>query len=165
MRAACATRSRTASFCLPPLVVATGSFLGVAVVLVMSGLLSLAAVLPLTSSGSFVLECFEDVESCRAAGGEDRGCDACGDGDPGEDDELGGRRVEADAEARQSGGDEGGQEDSEREAEGGADERGDDALVPDHSPHLPSGHTDCSQHAELARAFENGKHQRVDDPE
>src|SRR5262249_55475498 len=39
MRAACATRSRTASFCLPPLVVATGSFVGVAVVVVMLGLL------------------------------------------------------------------------------------------------------------------------------
>src|SRR5262249_43711344 len=102
MRAACATSSRTASFCLPPFVVATSSFLGVAVVVVMLGLLFVGSCFALDRRGSFVLECFEDVQSRRAAGGEDCGCDACGDGDPAEEDELGGGQGEADAGAGQS---------------------------------------------------------------
>ena len=43
----------------------------------------------LAAGGSFVLEGFEDVQPRRAACGEDRGRDACDDGDPCEDDELG----------------------------------------------------------------------------
>ena len=73
--------------------------------------------------------------------------------------------MEADAEAGQSACDECGEEDAERESEGGADESGDDALVADHPPHLASGHADCAQHAELAGAFEDGEHECVDDPE
>jgi hypothetical protein len=63
---------------------------------------------------SFVLECFENVHLCRAAGGEDGSRDACGDGDAAEDGEPGEGQVEADAEAGQSACDECGEEDAER---------------------------------------------------
>src|SRR5262249_3959658 len=79
--------------------------------------------------------------------------------------EIGRGQVEADADAGQSAGDGCGEGDAERESEGGADESGDDAFVADHPSRLPPGHADRSQHAELAGAFEDGEHERVDDPE
>ena len=45
------------------------------------------------------------------------------------------------------------------------DQRGDDALVPDHPPYLPAGHADRPQHPELACPLEDGEHERVDDAE
>ena len=60
-------------------------------------------------------------------------------------------------------------EHSEEHADGdperGADQRGDDALVPDHPPDLPAGHADRPQHPELAGALEDRQHERVDDAE
>ena len=46
-----------------------------------------------------------------------------------------------------------------------ADEGGDDALLPDHPPHLAAGHADRPQHPQLARALEDREHERVDDAE
>ena len=58
-----------------------------------------------------------------------------------------------------------GEEDAEREPEGGADQRRDDALVADHPARLPAGHPDRPQHPELACALEHAEHERVDHPE
>ena len=57
------------------------------------------------------------------------------------------------------------QQDPERDPEGGAQQRGDDALVADHPPDLTAAHADRAQHAELAGALEDRQHERVDDPE
>src|SRR5262245_16071354 len=59
---------------------------------------------------SFVPECFESVQSCRAAGAEEGSRDACSDGNPAEKDELGEEQVEANAEAGLSACDECGEE-------------------------------------------------------
>ncbi len=40
-----------------------------------------------------------------------------------------------------------------------------DRLVADHPARLAAGHPDRAQHAELARALEDGQDERVDDPE
>ena len=53
----------------------------------------------------------------------------------------------------------------EHDADEGADERGDHALVPDHPPRLPARQADRAQHPDLTRALEDGEHERVDDPE
>ena len=53
----------------------------------------------------------------------------------------------------------------DRQAEPGADERGDHALVPHHSADLTTRHADGAHHADLAGALEHGKHERIDHPE
>ena len=57
------------------------------------------------------------------------------------------------------------EEKSESDAQSSADERRHHALVPDHPPHLASGHPDCSQHSELAGALVHREDEGVDDPE
>ena len=57
------------------------------------------------------------------------------------------------------------EEHADTDAERRADQRGDDALVPDHPPHLPAGHADRPQHPELARPLEDREDERVDDAE
>ena len=66
---------------------------------------------------------------------------------------------------RQRLGDQPREEDAERQPEGGADERGDDALVADHPARLPAGHPDRAEHPELPRALEHAEHERVDHAE
>ena len=61
--------------------------------------------------------------------------------------------------------DERGEEDPEREPERCADERRDDALLPDHATHLAARHPDRAQHADLARALVDREDERVDHPE
>ena len=61
--------------------------------------------------------------------------------------------------------DQGAEPDADRDAERGADQRRDDALVPDHVPHLAARHPDRAEHAELARALEHGEDERVHDAE
>ena len=58
-----------------------------------------------------------------------------------------------------------GEEHAEREAERGADQRRDHALVADHAARLAPRHPDRPQHPELARALEDREHERVDHAE
>ena len=57
------------------------------------------------------------------------------------------------------------EEEPDRNPEGAADQSGDDALLPDHPAHLPAGHADGPQHAELARSLEHREDERVHDAE
>ena len=56
-------------------------------------------------------------------------------------------------------------EEADDDPEGCADQRRDDALVPDHPAYLPPRHADRAQHSELTRPLEHGQHERVHDPE
>ena len=58
-----------------------------------------------------------------------------------------------------------GEEETDDDSQGGADQRRDDALVPDHSPRLSPRHADRTEHPQLARPLEDGQHERVHDPE
>ena len=49
----------------------------------------------------------------------------------------------------------GAEDDPQDDPEHAADQRGDDALVPDHAPHLAPCHPDRPQHPELARPLED----------
>ena len=62
---------------------------------------------------------------------------------------------EDDAVLRQRGRREHGEEHADADPERRADQRGDDALVPDHAADLAAGHADGAEHAELAGAFED----------
>jgi len=73
--------------------------------------------------------------------------------------------MESDPEAPQRAGRERGEEYTQGQAEGGADEGGDDALVADHASRLAAGHPDRAEHPELAGAFEHRQHQGVDHAE
>src|SRR2546421_637159 len=55
--------------------------------------------------------------------------------------------------------------DPERDADGGADQCRDHALMSDLPPHLPPGHPDRTEHADLPCALEDREDERVHDPE
>ena len=57
------------------------------------------------------------------------------------------------------------EEDADTDSKRGAHQGSDDAFVADHHPHLPTGHPDRAEHADLPGPLVDGQHQRVDDPE
>ena len=57
------------------------------------------------------------------------------------------------------------EEHADADPERRADQRGDDALVPDHAADLAARHADRPQHPELARPLEHREDERVDDAE
>ena len=61
--------------------------------------------------------------------------------------------------------DDAGQRQPRRDAEPGADERGEDALPAHHPPHLAPGHAGRAQQADLPRALDDRQRERVDDAE
>src|SRR3954447_22712226 len=117
-----------------------------------------------TQRGSLVVQRVEDVQPRGAAGWHDRRREAGEDGDDREGGELGDRDRERDVVLRQRLGDQPGEEDAEWEAEGGADQRGDDALVADHAARLAPGQADLPQHPELARALDHAEQGVFDHP-
>ena len=104
-----------------------------------------------------------DYSYCSAANGSSRAARRAGTiaastpgdgGDDGERDQRADRDREAQPLAAQRRGGERGQEQPDGDAERGADQRGDHALVADHAAHLAAAHADRPQHPQLARALE-----------
>ena len=54
-----------------------------------------------------------------------------------------------------------GKEDADHDSERASDQRGDDALVTDHSAYLPTSHPHSSQHPDLACSLEDREHECV----